>query len=198
MRGSEREYIDRTRRLRRGRPDGRNSVIVDLEERRQLKRMALTRSRRSDLKAIGVTGILGLAAALGLYAVIERKPGVSLTEEQKVVAGKYTEISDSCLVHDLVVGRDGAILRNRPSAAPDLEAWTGDYKGELDPGVKVEKAMVVYGNNPNNTLTRGDTAPWFAFRDPSGSDDIVFSSESNFSQSKNPQDFCPIPDLSPK
>ena len=152
------------------------------------RRLFLARGGRLLKGALTVGATAGFLGALeygarrhdaGLTSVLETKE----TYEQKKALELFRALGEENFVHNLVSAgeKDGervipVNLRNKPLLPHDKDDFdAGKVIGKLDPGIFIDKALVVLGSNRRATMDRKSEDIWYAFLNPSNSEEIVFA-----------------------
>lgn len=126
-----------------------------------------TVGRRRVLQLLG-----GLAAVFATGGVTREILKDHSTSEQKTALEGLNASgeNDPDVLTDLVaVGQTKGSkvlpvnLRNRPMTMKGVDMEEGDIIGKLAPGTKVEKARVVWGNNPEVPFVSDDRVRWITF-----------------------------------
>jgi hypothetical protein len=85
-------------------------------------------------------------------------------------------------VHNLIVGSEGVNVRTKPHTETGSvdDNSVGVSVRKLDPGTVVEKALVVWGNDPKNPIDRKVKDYWYLFPDPKNPKTMIFANSGLF------------------
>lgn len=151
-------------------------------------------SRRSFLsgvkkKLIGAGLILGGVGSAGVAAKETGLFSEGSTSEQESAKILFKGPEDR-LVEGLVVAGSGAgeeiNLRNKPRYSANPEDNVSKVVGKLKEGDEVEKALAVWGNNPDKAGDPSTEAVWYAFPNPNDSEKFVFAYSGLFEPHERP------------
>lgn len=140
--------------------------------------------RRKLLKVLGLGGVAvgaGLVGISNIEQIAEFVSGLSRTEEQERYFEQFKNTPPEKRLSGLIVGSEGALVRLAPDSRRDL-AYKLGKPAKLDPGTKIESAIVIKGNDPFNPHNSDRKADWLVI--PSGKNSVVFAFRGNFIESK--------------
>ncbi len=140
---------------------------------------------------VSVTAWLALVAAFGaggklvLDAQREGKLPNSFpdTREQAAAARLFETSADEHFVHDILVvgekvrGKTRASVRNKPKTEADARDTSAGARREFPVGVRIPRALAVWGGDPKAPWDRNSQAKWLAFPMDSMGGKTVFASE---------------------
>jgi len=156
----------------------------------------------SVIGGLGIVGIIGAKEAInhsGQINQIKDETLGKITQFSETVEDKYDTFlqtsdqkwarnilenpqetnkleKEGGIAKNLIVGADGANLRNSPHAEPSEP----NQIGRLEPGTIVPFAIRVKGNIYRLYSKKPEAADWFAFFDPKKPNRVVFSYSGNF------------------
>ena len=145
---------------------------------------------------------LGGAAVAGGAVLLESQAGLfrgildrlihkeSSTSEQESAKILYNGPDDRLKKGLTVAGSgqgDEINLRNRPLYSDNPEDDISKVIGKLGKGFTVEKALPVWGNNPDKLNDKSTKAIWYAFPSPDDSEKFVFAYSGLFEPHEKPE-----------
>lgn len=156
------------------------------------------RSVRSFLREPGnlVVGVVVVAAASLYTAQNVKEHGViggPTAEQKKGLELFLSPDNNENFVYNLVVGSEGVNVRTRQHTETGSidDTSIGVKVRKLDPGTVIEKALVVWGNNPKNPSDRKAKDYWYLFPDPKNPKTMIFANSGLFEY--NPETYSVQP-----
>lgn len=143
--------------------------------------------RRVVLGGIGAT-VAGIAAVVGAGTIREASQRLARTPEQAAAAEQFNKTPLEKRISNLVVGKDGSNLRNRPSARESKQGE--NLIGRYEPGHIIPEAIIVEGEDPDVPGSLKKVEWYFIPQQSSKNGEVIsgaFSYAGNFPSLHSPQ-----------